>query len=112
MSNVKIFRANRGEGKTKWLVGKIEEVCSQGLTPIYVGSSKDFDKIRDIWFATNNTLCPLKYIDQCSHISFHESCFFTDELLESAFYVSFWYREILGRGCTWYITMNKEDFVN
>ena len=112
MNNVKIFRANRGEGKTKWLVEKIEEAYSQGLTPIYVGSSKDFDKIRDIWFAINNTICPLKYIEQCTHISFHESCFFTDELLESAFYVSFWYREILGRGCAWYITMDKEDFVN
>ncbi len=112
MNNVKIFRAKRGEGKTKWLVERAFEEYTQGFTPIYMGLNRDFDMVRDVWMATIGTVCPIKHIDQCQHISFQESCFLTDGLIESAFYVSFWSKDILARGCEWYITMSKEDFVN
>lgn len=112
MNNIEIFRANRGEGKTKWLVEKADEVYSQGFVPIYVGSDRDFDQIRDLWRATIGTPCPIQYIEQCTRISFEKSCFFTDELLYNIFSVLFWSRDILERGYKWYITMDKEDFVN
>jgi hypothetical protein len=112
MNNVNIFRAKRGEGKTKWLVERAFEEYTQGFTPIYIGLSKDFDIIRDVWRATIGTVCPIKDIAQCKRISFQESCFFTDGLIESALDVSFWSKDILARGCKWYITMSKEDFVN
>lgn len=112
MSNIKIFRANRGEGKTKWLVERAFEAYSQGITPIYVGLSRDFDIIRDVWRGVIGTICPIKYIEQCSHISFEESCFLTDDLFENVSDVSFWGNDILKHRCDWYITMSKEDFVN
>jgi len=112
MNNVKIFRARRGEGKTKWLVERAAEEYAQGLALIYLGSSKDFDKIREVWFAVMGTACPIEHVDRCMHISFSKSCFFTDELLKNTFNVSLWCYDILDRGCKWYITMSQEDFVN
>lgn len=112
MSNIEIFRANRGEGKTKWLVERAFDTYSQGYTPIYIGLNRDFDIIRDVWMAVIGTVCPIKYIDQCKYISFEESCFFTDGLMESSLDVSFWSKDIIDRGRKWYITMSKEDFVN
>ena len=112
MNNVEIFRANRGEGKTKWLVEKADEAYAQGLTPIYLGARMDFDKIREVWFATQNTACPIQHIEQCTDLSFHKNCFLTDELLDSICTGSFWTNVIRGYGCKWYITMSKEDFVN
>lgn len=112
MNNIEIFRANRGEGKTKWLVERAFDAYSDGLTPIYVGSNKDFDAIRKAWFVENGTMCPIKHIEQGGSVSFEEGCFLTDELFESIFYVSFWGKDIIDRGYKWYITMSKEDFVN
>ena len=112
MSNIKIFRAHRGEGKTKWLVEKAAEVYSRGFTPVYIGLGRAFDIVRDVWLAVNRTICPIKHIDQCDHISFEKYCFFTDELLENLFDVSFWGRDILEHKSEWYIAMSKEDFVN
>ena len=112
MNNIKIFRARRGEGKTKWLVERAAEEYSQGFVPIYVGSGKDFNRVREFWLATIGASCPIQYIERCEYISFEKSCFLTDELFHNLFGVSFWSREILERGYKWYITMGKEDFVN
>lgn len=112
MNNIKIFRANRGEGKTKWLMDKVDEACSLGLEPIYLGSNIKFNRFRDGWMATRGTVCPVKHIDQYECVSFDKSCFFTDELIESIFDVFLWKREIIEQNCPWFITMSKEDFVN
>ena len=37
MNNIKIFRANRGEGKTKWLFERAVEEISNGKHLYYVG---------------------------------------------------------------------------
>ena len=112
MNNIKIFRANRGEGKTKWLMEMVDEACSMGFEPIYLGSEIKFNRFRESWMLSRGTVCPVKHIDQCKHMSFDKCSFFTDELVGSLFDVFFCQRRILEQNCPWYITMSKEDFVN
>jgi hypothetical protein len=108
--NIKIFRANRGEGKTKWLVDKINECTNNGKTVCYVGGQTTFNSVKRVYEATYNELCPLKYDEDVTKTSCN--AFFTDELIDNMMTVVKYKSYIIEHGYDWYITMSKEDFVN
>lgn len=113
MINWKIFRAGRGEGKTKWLLDRAVEAHNDGCELYYVGNSKTMFNLVEMWMAETRTLCPIKHIDNEWHSGFSEKmCFFTDGLIENLYAVDVWREKADNNGVTWYATMNKEDFVN
>ena len=110
MSNIKIFRANRGEGKTKWLVDRAKECADAGERLYYVGHKTTFEYIKRVYEATYNELCPIMCDDGVSFSPY--DTFFTDEMIDNMLVVSEYKSYIIDHGCDWYITMSKEDFVN
>ena len=110
MSNIKIFRANRGEGKTKWLVERIKDCAEAGNILYYIGWDESFESVKHLYEATYRERCPLKY--RVRVIPDKNNCFFTDELLDNLAVALPYKPEIVGYGYLWYITMSKEDFVN
>lgn len=115
MNNINIFRANRGEGKTKWLIERAIDEYENGKTLYYVGSPATYVSVKNLWEATMHSVCPIapqEYIPK----KVHEDCvFFTDELLLNVnSYI--WLSNMLSfsnyTNLPWYITMDKEDFVN
>ena len=113
MSNIKIFRANRGEGKTKWLAERINECAAAGRKLYYVGNTLSFDGVKKVYEAMYHEICPIKY-DRYGNINdvTRDYCFFTDELIDNTRVVAEFKPFIVENGCEWYITMSKEDFVN
>lgn len=110
MSNIKIFRANRGEGKTKWLAERIKECADAGYNCYYLGSDKSFNAVKTLYEATYREICPMKRRDDLNYTS--NNCFFTDEYFENL--VPIFMQQIGVRlyDVPWYITMSNEDFVN
>ena len=93
MSNIKIFRANRGEGKTKWLADRIKECADSGLDVYYigwasagrklyyVGGELTFDGLKRVYESIYHERCPVKFgigddVDR-------DYCFFTDEFIDN-----------------------------
>lgn len=110
MNNIKIFRANRGEGKTKWLAARIKE-CTMGNNRLYyVGSQSSFDSVKRVYESMYNKICPIERGD--SALLTPNDVFFTDELIDNAIIVARYKPYIVENGCDWYITMSKEDFVD
>ena len=110
MNNVKIFRANRGEGKSKWLVERIKECADAGRNCYYIGWVMSFNQVRRLYEATYYEVCPLKHGEPYKDTN--NNCFFTDEFFGNLLPVQTHQLEVLGSGDPWYITMSKEDFVN
>jgi hypothetical protein len=110
MSNIKIFRANRGEGKTKWLVERAKECAEEGRQLYYVGNLSTFDGVKSVYEATYCERCPIKY-GNMEDVT-RDYCFFTDEFIDNTRYIVDLKPFIVENGCDWYITMSKEDFVN
>ena len=110
MSNIKIFRANRGEGKTKWLAERIKECAEAGGKLYYVGAEGAFNNVKRVYEAMYHEICPAKY-DKDAQLT-PDSSFFTDELIDNMISVSKCKSYIIEHGCNWYITMSKEDFVD
>ena len=110
MSNIKIFRANRGEGKTKWLVERAKECAEAGGHLHYVGGVTTFENVKALYEATYQEICPIKRDDDITFTPYDD--FFTDELIDNLMTVSQYKSYIIENGCDWYITMSKEDFVN
>ena len=110
MSNIKIFRANRGEGKTKWLAERIKECAEAGRKLYYVGNTLSFDSVKRVYEVMYYEKCPIEHGDW-NDVD-RDYCFFTDELLDNTRVVVEWKPFIVENGCEWYITMSKEDFVN
>ena len=54
--NVQIFKANRGEGKTKWLVERAIEAKEAGYELIYVGG--DPSDVNNMWMMQMHEMCP------------------------------------------------------
>lgn len=110
MNNIKIFRANRGEGKTKWLVERAKECAEAGYNLYYIGWMPSYKKVKMLYEATYHEICPIKSDE--GYKSTTNNCFFTDELMENVT-PSFphWY-EVMEHNSPWFITMSKEDFVN
>lgn len=113
MNNVEIFRANVGEGKTKWLVDKAIEASKEPCVIYYVGSKKSMFKLVEMWMAETQTLCPIKSIYENFNPNYNCPYYFlTDELIENMELVGFWWRNAKDKNGIWYITMGNEDFIN
>lgn len=110
MSNIKIFRANRGEGKTKWLADRAKECADAGRKLYYVGNKTSFDSVKRVYEGTYYEKCPIEYGD-ANYVT-RDYCFFTDEFMINAINLANFKQFIVENGCEWYITMSKEDFVN
>ena len=110
MRNVKIFRANHGEGKTRWLVECIKECADKGFSCHYIGWKPSFNQVKSLYEAVYHEICPLKHGE--SYQATSNSCFFTDGYFDNRVPVFSNQLYIFENQCPWYITMDKEDFVN
>ena len=109
MRNIKIFRANRGEGKTKWLVEQAQREYDSGKKCVCIGKYTGF---ANMWASIRHEACPVEFRTHLYGISLDENtCIFVDE-----FFLNNELRDVvaamsLGKA-TWYITMDQSDFVN
>ena len=110
MNNIKIFRANRGEGKTKWLAERIKECADAGFNCYYVGGDMSFRSVKEVYEAIFYERCPLKRSEE-SH-STTKNCFFTDGYFDDLLAIRMQQIGVHSYRDPWYITMSKEDFVN
>lgn len=109
MRNIKIFRANRGEGKTKWLVEQAQREYDAGKKCYCLGKYESF---ANIWASIRHEACPIEFRTHLYGLSLDANmCFFVDE-----FFYNGCLRDIVTAmdigNATWYITMDKADFVN
>lgn len=111
MNNIKIFRANRGEGKTKWLFERAAEEQLNGKYLYYVGTEKTMKTLVEMWEATFHEKCPIVDWSESSDI-IRPCCIFTDGLFDNLYDMSLWFNFMKRYDATWYITANKEYFVN
>ena len=112
MSNMKIFRANRGEGKTQWLVDRAIEAKDNGAILLYAGCEQSQERFEEAWMYATNTVCPIKNIEFCVPRDRKTYCILTDDLLSELWSVYRWHNFIAERGYEWYVTIDKECFVN
>jgi hypothetical protein len=111
MNNIKIFRANPGEGKTKWLFERAVEESLNGKHLYYVGTERSMEALTKMWEATFHEKCPI--INWCESKGIVEPCcIFTDEMFENLRDMDLWLNFMQKYGATWYITVDKEYFVN
>ena len=113
--NVKIFRASRGEGKTKWLVDRAIEAKEAGYELVYIGRNKFRDIFADRWMAEMHEVCPVKSAASIVQYNVDDGvkyCFLTDELMYNFECVNPWKSALSSTDNIWYITMDAEDFVN
>lgn len=112
-----IYRANRGEGKTRWLVNKIIDLQSLMLTStnsstdpelVYVGSPGGYELLCHHYETVMNHKCPVKFCQLGNSIK-KNAAFFTDELMRELPYISSEFYKLDG---DWYITMEMRDFIN
>lgn len=110
---MKFFRAGRGEGKTKWLLEQAIGAREAGYDVWYVGNKKTMEHLSDMWRSAFHELCPIKHIERW-HYSPQNGiyCFLTDNFLENVEMIGFWKGVINQKDGVWYITMDKEYFVN
>lgn len=82
MDNIKIYIANRGQGKTKWLVERIIEHETEGKEMYYVGSEASYDGVVYLYQSTMHKRCPLLHMsDKTPDWNTKDECFFTDNLM-------------------------------
>ena len=113
--NVKIFKANRGEGKTKWLVDRAIEAKEAGYELVYIGRNHSKDMFANRWMAEMHELCPVKSAASICQYGIDNSikyCFLTDELMHDFECVHPWKSALSDPKNVWYITMDAENFVN
>ena len=111
MNNMKIFRANPGEGKTKWLFERAVEESLNGKSLYYVGTDRTMESLVKMWEATFHEKCPM--INWCDDDKIVEPCcIFTDDMLANLLDMDLWLTFMKKYGATWYITVDKECFVN
>lgn len=110
---MKIFRCCRGGGKTKWLLERAVEARDTGYNLWYVGGKGTMKSLSDMWMAELHELCPIKNVQDLSFIKKPRSaCFLTDGLIENMNEVGFWKSVADTVDGAWYITMDKEFFVD
>lgn len=102
-----IYKAKRGEGKTKWLASKALDSMSNGREVYYLGSAKGFMPFMEACKAVGvNKVSP--YTNTCRTPNFDV---FTDELIDELQMIR---RDALPNiardASNWYITMSEEDF--
>ena len=112
----RIYKSNRGEGKTKWLVENAIDVvtrCNKALTDVedlniyYVGSLHAYDNFCKMYREIMHTKCPISRWDHDDMRGCDAAILFTDELMNDIQLIPYH----LPEGGTWYITMSAEDFV-
>lgn len=111
---MKFFRAARGEGKTKWLLERAIEARNAGMDLWYIGSSKTMESLYNMWKTELHELCPIKNAGELSVTKRPKDncCFLTDNFLDNVGNVGFWKSVVDNIDGVWYITMDKECFVN
>lgn len=111
--DMKFFRAARGEGKTKWLLDKAVGAREAGYELWYIGNKKTMESLSNMWKSQLHELCPVKHIGEW-HYSPQNGvyCFLTDNFLENVEMIGFWKGVIDQNDGIWYLTMDKECFVD
>ena len=116
MLTKKIYRGNRGEGKTKWLVDRaIDTVikCDQGIIDqdevklFYNGDYVTYVVFSETYREVMHTRCPIEHWEHRDMNGCHNAILFTDELMYNINCVP----SNLPIEGTWFITMDAEDFV-
>lgn len=116
MMDKKIFKGNRGEGKTKWLVDKAIDILikidqglidTEDLEVFYVGDFATHANFCNFYEKIMHTKCPIKRWLHNDMNGCHRAILFTDELLYNLPRIP---SNIPVEG-EWYITMSAEDFV-
>ena len=104
-----IFKANRGEGKTKWLVERALDAEDAGIKVTYLGSFDRYEHFRRVYETISHHNCsitcvgkPGVIIDNCNQ------SYLTDEFMDEFDKLPNIQRITTGN---WYITMSAEDFV-
>lgn len=111
MNNIKIFRANRGEGKTKWLFERAVEESLNGKHLYYIGTEKSMEALARMWEATFHEKCPITNWSESSDI-IRPCCILTDEMFANLYDMTLWFNFMKRYDATWYITVDNEYFVN
>ena len=110
MLNKHIFKANAGEGKTRWLVEKALQAQDEGVIHIaYAGSLKGYINFSEVYEAQAHHKCNIP------HISIDDgmqpgikSAILTDDLINEVNYLPRISEFAEG---DWYITMPAEMFI-
>lgn len=109
--NIKIFRANRGEGKTKWLFERAADEYSKGKFLCYVGDRTTMKGFVGLWEANFHEKCPIVHIDDVDRFP-DPCCFVTDGIVENLLVDNEWDRPTCIGDDIWYIAAEKEYFIN
>lgn len=113
--NIKIFRANRGEGKTKWLVNQAIEAAEAGYELVYIGGDVARMNFANMWRSEMHNQFPAKSVYEAmldDKSSEHKYCLLTDDLIENIGGLTSWAHNLSSNEHMWCITMGAEDFVN
>lgn len=111
MNNIKIFRANHGEGKTKWLFERAVEEHLNDKHLYYVGTERSKETLIGMWETTFHEKCPITDWSESSDI-IRPCCILTDEMFANLYDMALWFNFMQRYDATWYITVDKEYFVN
>ena len=112
----KIFKGNRGEGKTKWLVDRaIDTVIkfdqdildASEVQVFYIGDYATYSNFVRKYEEVMHTKCPIERWEHSDMNGCHNAILFTDELIYNMPCVP----SNLPTEGVWYITMDAEDFV-
>ena len=111
---MKFFRAGRGEGKTKWLLEQAIGARCAGYDVWYIGNQKTMEALTDMWESELHEVCPIKNVGDTSFLTKSSAacCFLTDNFVENIEKVGFWKSVVDRIDGVWYLTMDKECFVD
>lgn len=111
----RIYRGNRGEGKTKWLVeNAIDSVVISGQHKdettklFYIGDVATYDNFVRTYENAMHTKCPIERWDHKDMRGCDSAILFTDELMYNISCIP----DDLPSSGIWFITMDNIDFVN
>ena len=113
--NIKIFRANRGEGKTKWLVNHAIEAYEAGYELVYLGGDVSRMHFANMWRSEMHEPFPAKPVYEVmlnKKSDGHKYCLLTDDLIENIGIATSLANNLNSNEHMWFITMGAEDFVN
>ena len=109
----RIYRGNRGEGKTKWLVeNAIDSVVIAGNNQeesmlFYLGTEQKYQNFRSMYEEIMHTKCPIERWDHDDMRGCDKAILFTDELMNDINFIPYH----LPESGIWFITMDASDFV-
>ncbi|MBO5712014.1 MAG: hypothetical protein J6R47_04175 [Acholeplasmatales bacterium] len=109
----RIYRGNRGEGKTKWLAENAIDCVTMtkgddSKLLFYLGSCSRYENFCNKYESITHSKCPIPRWEHDDMRGCDSAILFTDELMASI-------NEIpcaLPRDGIWFITMSAEDFVH